>query len=311
VYVAANTIPLKAALVWTDYPGNPVASVQLVNNLNLTATDPIGTVYRGNVYSGGQSTTGGVADSKNVEECVARNAPATGVWTFRIEAPNVPIGPQPFALVVTGALGSDQGLVVLDRTTYSGTDAVGIRVVDTNAGSTISVQVESDTDSGESVVLNGAGGVYEGTIQLSLNFPSPGDGDLQVSDGDRITVTYQDANPVTTLIGVATVNTSGPAISNVRAAAINEADATIAWDTTAPSDSRVHYGTTPALGSSAPVDGALVQATTTSSPSTARATASGTTTGACTTSFRPTRIATCSWSSGTIRSTSGSTTSTR
>lgn len=260
VYVAANTIPLKASLVWTDYPGTPASSVQLVNNLNLVATDPGGTIYRGNVYSGGQSTTGGVADTKNVEECVQRNAPATGVWTFRIEGSNVPIGPQPFALVITGALGSDQGLVVLDQTTYSGADLVGIRVVDTNAGATVTVQVDSDTDGGESVVLNGSNGVYEGSIQLSLNYPNAGDGDLQVSDGDEITVTYLDANPVATLVGMATVNTSGPAISNVRASAINESDASIAWDTSSPSNSRVHYGTTPALGSSTPVDGTLVQA---------------------------------------------------
>ena len=257
VYVAANNTPLKASLVWTDYPGNPAASIQLVNDLDLIATDPGATVYRGNVYSGGQSTTGGSADARNVEECVQRTSPSTGIWTFRIEGTNVPIGPQPFALVISGALGSDQGLVVLDRAVYSGADPVGIRVIDTNAGSSLTVQVSSDTDSGESLVLPGSNGVYEGNIQLSRGYPQSGDGDLQVSDGDVITVTYNDASPATTLTGTALVNDSGPAISNVHASSINEADVTIAWDTSAPSNSKVYYGTTPGLGSESPINPTL------------------------------------------------------
>lgn len=257
VYVAASTLPLEATLVWTDAPGNPGAAVQLVNDLDFIATDPSGIVYRGNVYSGGQSTTGGSADSRNVEECVQRNTPTTGVWTFRIEARNVPVGPQPFALVVTGALGSDQGLVALDRPVYAGEDVAHIRIVDTNAGPSVTVEVSSDTDAAESVVLTGANGVYEGSIPLALTFAQSGDGVLQVSDGDVVLVSYDDANPVTTLTATALVNHSGPAISDVHASVVNEADVTIAWTTSTPANSRVVYGTTPALGLSTPLDPAL------------------------------------------------------
>ena len=88
--MADNAIPLKATLVWTDYPGTPAAAVELVNDLNLTATDGVST-YKGNVYSGGQSTTGGTADARNVEECVRRNTPTVGLWTFRVQAAERPV----------------------------------------------------------------------------------------------------------------------------------------------------------------------------------------------------------------------------
>ncbi|MCU0613138.1 MAG: S8 family serine peptidase, partial [Candidatus Eisenbacteria bacterium] len=47
--------PVRFALVWTDPSKAPPADPALVNNLNLTVTDPSGNVYRGNVFSGGQS----------------------------------------------------------------------------------------------------------------------------------------------------------------------------------------------------------------------------------------------------------------
>lgn len=249
VYVADNTIPLKASLVWTDYPGTPAAAVELVNDLNLTATD--GTIsYKGNVYSAGQSATGGTADSRNVEECVRRNTPTVGLWTIRVQAQNVPVGPQRFALVVTGGLASDAGIVTLDKVTYGAPTSAGLRVVDTNAGASVSVTIASTTEpSGESTVLSGSGGVYAGTFPLSLAYPTSGDGVLSVSDGDQITLTYHDASPAVTLTAAASVNISGPAISDVHATALGETDATLAWTTTAASDSRVYYGTTTALGS--------------------------------------------------------------
>jgi len=102
--VVSGAEPFRVALVWTDYPGGGGAGIKLVNNLNLLVTDPGNNQYKGNVYSGGQSITGGAYDSLNVEECVRVDNPASGNWTIRIEAPNCPYGPQPFALVVTGDL---------------------------------------------------------------------------------------------------------------------------------------------------------------------------------------------------------------
>ncbi|MEK7324064.1 MAG: S8 family serine peptidase, partial [Chloroflexota bacterium] len=67
--------PLKVTLVWSDYPSATSATVNLVNDLDLTVTAPGGTVYRGNVFSGGWSATGGTADRRNNVENVYLQAP--------------------------------------------------------------------------------------------------------------------------------------------------------------------------------------------------------------------------------------------
>ena len=61
------------------------------------------TVYQGNVFSGGWSQTGGSLDRTNNVENVYVQSAATGAWSIEVKGYNVPNGPQPFALVVTGA----------------------------------------------------------------------------------------------------------------------------------------------------------------------------------------------------------------
>jgi hypothetical protein len=100
--VNSSAEPLKVTLGWTDFPSTPAASVNLNNDLDLTVTGPTGTVWRGNVFSGGLSATGGTADRRNPLEQVLLNNPATGVYTITARSFNVPNGPQPFAVVVTG-----------------------------------------------------------------------------------------------------------------------------------------------------------------------------------------------------------------
>lgn len=100
---------LVVTLVWTDYPGTSGSGIKLVNDLDLLVTAPNGTQYKGNIFSGGQSATGGSHDRLNVEECVRINAPATGNWTVRVTGYNIPQGPQPFAVVLNGAFGNWPG----------------------------------------------------------------------------------------------------------------------------------------------------------------------------------------------------------
>ena len=101
-FSVASGQPLKVTLAWTDYPSTPAASVNLVNDLDLTVTGPTGTVWRGNVFSGGQSATGGTADRRNTLEQVLLNSPAAGTYTVTVRSFNIPQGAQPFAVVVTG-----------------------------------------------------------------------------------------------------------------------------------------------------------------------------------------------------------------
>jgi hypothetical protein len=123
IKVSDNTQPLKFTLAWTDYPGSPAVSVQLVNNLNLKVTDPNGNTYLGNVftsYNPGYSTTGGAPDNRNVEETVLllpdNNKFPTGTYTVEVIGYNVPNGEavtnaQPFALVATGGISDSQPLI--------------------------------------------------------------------------------------------------------------------------------------------------------------------------------------------------------
>lgn len=97
--------PFKVTVVWTDFASTASASVNLVNNLNLTVSGPGGT-YLGNVFSGGWSATGGAADARNNVENVYVQSAAAGSWTVTVNGANVPNGPQPFALIVDGSSGA-------------------------------------------------------------------------------------------------------------------------------------------------------------------------------------------------------------
>lgn len=94
VQVLGNSLPLSVTLVWTDPPGAPLAARELVNNLDLTVTDPEARVYRGN----------GVVDAVNNVETVDLLSPVQGAYTVTVSAVNVPTGPQPFALVISGQI---------------------------------------------------------------------------------------------------------------------------------------------------------------------------------------------------------------
>ncbi len=92
---------LEVTLTWTDFPSTPAASPNLVNDLDLTVSGPGGT-WLGNVFAGGESSTGGSADRLDTVEQVLLTSPTAGSYTVTVRSFNVPNGPQPFALVVTG-----------------------------------------------------------------------------------------------------------------------------------------------------------------------------------------------------------------
>lgn len=86
-----SAVPLRVTLAWSDYPGSPAAGGGLVNDLDLTITGP------------DQLDYSPPTDRLNNVEGVDIVAPPSGLYTIRVSGYNVPQGPQPFALVVTGA----------------------------------------------------------------------------------------------------------------------------------------------------------------------------------------------------------------
>ncbi|GAA4701950.1 S8 family serine peptidase [Brevibacillus fulvus] len=94
--------PFLATLVWTDYPASPAARRALVNDLNLKITAPSGQVYNGNDFFD-DDTDDDVDNKNNVEEVWIDN-PEKGTYQVTVEAYNIPMGPQPFALSTNGKL---------------------------------------------------------------------------------------------------------------------------------------------------------------------------------------------------------------
>jgi PKD repeat protein len=82
--IADNTKPVRIALAWTDAFG-PTTGAPYVNNLDLTVT--VGaTTYKGNVFSGASSTSGGSADFRNNTEVVFLPAGTTGSVSITVTA---------------------------------------------------------------------------------------------------------------------------------------------------------------------------------------------------------------------------------
>jgi serine protease AprX len=92
-YSVSSAKPLKISLVWTDAPGSPSASKQLVNDLDLIITAPNGTRYIGNDFN-----QNGSWDERNNVENVFINNPQSGTYTIEVNAWNVPSGTQRFAI---------------------------------------------------------------------------------------------------------------------------------------------------------------------------------------------------------------------
>ena len=102
IVVNSSSERLKVTLVWTDAPAELSATFTPVNNLDLVVTDPSSTTYLGNVFSDGQSATGGSADIRNNVEQVHRDAPPAGKWRIDVIGTAVNQDKQGYGLVVTG-----------------------------------------------------------------------------------------------------------------------------------------------------------------------------------------------------------------
>jgi len=85
--IASSSAPFRVVLAWTDAPG-PTTGNAFVNNLDLEVTVN-GTLYRGNVFSGATSITGGTADTRNNLESVFLPAGTTGTFSVTVRGTNI------------------------------------------------------------------------------------------------------------------------------------------------------------------------------------------------------------------------------
>lgn len=105
--VTSSSPQLRVTLVWTEPPAALNSTQPVINNLDLEVVSPGGTLYRGNVFTGGVSVSGGTADTLNNCEQVHLNSPPTGAWTVRVRGTAVNQGAQGYALIATGDVAAE------------------------------------------------------------------------------------------------------------------------------------------------------------------------------------------------------------
>ena len=186
--------PLRIALAWSDAPG-PVAADPKVNNLNLEV-DVGGNTYRGNVFTGQFSSTGGVADANNNYEAVFLPAGISGPIQIRVIGANIPGDgipgsgdgtDQDFALVCSncvqvpdfllaapaidattcGADGASWATTVTPQGGYSGT--VNLSASSVPTGGTPSFVPVSGTPQFNSTFSLSTAGIASGLYLISVN----------------------------------------------------------------------------------------------------------------------------------------------
>jgi uncharacterized repeat protein (TIGR01451 family) len=124
--IVDNTKPFRVTVAWTDAPGATTGNAYN-NNLDLTVTVG-GNTYKGNVFSGANSVTGGSADAKDNVESVFLPAGVSGNFLVTITAANINSDGVPND---ADPLDQDFALVV-----YNATPAVGPAVIGTSASLT-------------------------------------------------------------------------------------------------------------------------------------------------------------------------------
>jgi hypothetical protein len=110
--IADSTKPFRVTLAWTDAPGATTGSA-FKNNLDLMVTIGANT-YKGNVFSGANSVTGGSADAANNAESVFLPAGTSGSFTVTVTAANINSDGVPNS---GGSLDQDFALVIFNGST--------------------------------------------------------------------------------------------------------------------------------------------------------------------------------------------------
>ncbi|HZN55573.1 MAG TPA: hypothetical protein VFB67_09650 [Candidatus Polarisedimenticolaceae bacterium] len=153
------------------------------------------------------------------------------------------------------------GKVALAKSTVNCSDTLPITVTDLDvnlsptAVDTIQVTVSSSTETTPETLTLIETGVntsrFTGSISMTAGAPAP-NGTLQVANGDLISVAYQDADDGAGQSAIsnatAVADCLGAVGTLVQVTGITDENAQVRWITAEPTNGRVDWGTTPALG---------------------------------------------------------------
>jgi len=144
-----------------------------------------------------------------------------------------------------------QGRVQFPQDEYSCADEVSVILADGDLAGQGSHSVTIETIGGDTEILDlleraSGVGVYDGTILTEYGVAISGDGLIQVTHGETITVTYNDADDGTGNAAVSTdtamADCQGPVITNVQVAQVGAFWARIYFETDEQSRALVNYG---------------------------------------------------------------------
>jgi hypothetical protein len=219
--VASAGQPLRVTLAFTDAAG-PTTGAPWVNNLDLEVSIG-GTTYRGNVFSGASSTSGGAADGKNNVESVFLPS-ASGSFTVTVRAANIAgdgvpgnadTTDQDFALVVyngqtstsSPAIGVSPASFSFSGTAGGANPASQTLSISNTGGGTLSYTV---ADSAAWLTVSPASGTAPSSVTLSVSTAGLSAGTYSGS----VTVTSSGAtnSPVTVPVTLTVVSATSPSI---------------------------------------------------------------------------------------------------
>ncbi|MFL5343349.1 MAG: S8 family serine peptidase [Hyalangium sp.] len=122
--ISDSSKPFRVTLAWTDAPGSTTGSAWK-NNLDLSVTVG-GNTYKGNVFTGGNSVTGGMEDSSNNVESVFLPAGTEGDYTVTVTAANINSDGVPGN---SSALDQDFALIAYNSCTTAAPTPTGVSAV--------------------------------------------------------------------------------------------------------------------------------------------------------------------------------------
>ena len=172
--------PLKVVLAWSDYPGSSSSSTQLRNDLDLEITNPNGQLYKGNVFTNGQSVINGQKDSLNNVEVVLVDNAMVGTWIVRVRDSSHGGSNfyQSYSLAVRGVNVND---LDPDPTFVSNSFELSVPIP----------QVDEEVEFSISLINQGAGSIPELSVLAAVNGISAGTKILSLSPGEYAELTWQ------------------------------------------------------------------------------------------------------------------------
>ncbi|HEX4645776.1 MAG TPA: S8 family serine peptidase, partial [Verrucomicrobiae bacterium] len=149
--VSDSSKPFRVTLAWTDAAGNTTGAAYN-NDLDLTVTVN-GNTYKGNVFSGAYSATGGSADAVNNVESVFLPAGVSGSFVVTVTAANInsdgvpgnaTFTDQDFALVVYNAQATGGASIILGTPSLIGESNIPTNgIVDPGETVTFSIPLQN------------------------------------------------------------------------------------------------------------------------------------------------------------------------